>query len=161
MTSNPESSVIPPDFPRVGRPGAVGGAHPKVLVRKVDGQLVTGPTEDETQARYALCVDLEAQLRTYCDRKQRENPDLDRIALLQKIRAGVGQKGWDLSEAELDWIMKRLGLSAGAELRELVPWQVAPSWMEEFLAKATSDAPLKHGQMQTLLKGCSRVSDQN
>jgi len=160
MTSNPESSVIPPDFPRVGRPGAVGGAHPKVLVRKVDGQLVTGPTEDETQARYALCVDLEAQLRTYCDRKQRENPDLDRIALLQKIRAGVGQKGWDLSEAELDWIMKRLGLSAGAELRELVPWQVAPSWMEEFLAKATSDAPLKHGQMQTLLKGCSRVSDQ-
>ena len=47
-----------------------------------------------------------------------------------------------------------------AELRELVPWQVAPSWMEEFLAKATSDAPLKHGQMQTLLKGCSRVSDQ-
>ena len=160
MTSNPESSVIPPDFPRVGRPGAVGGAHPKVLVRKVDGQLVTGPTEDETQARYALCVDLQAQLRPYCDRKQRENPDLDRIALLQKIRAGVGQKGWDLSEAELDWIMKRLGLSAGAELRELVPWQVAPSWMEEFLAKATSDAPLKHGQMQTLLKGCSRVSDQ-
>lgn len=135
----------------------MGGAHPKVLVRKVDVQLVTGPTEGETQARYALCVDLEAQLRTYCEHKQHENPDLDRIALLQRIRAAAGQKGWDLSKAELDWIMKRLGLSAGLESRELVPWQVAPSWIEEFLAKATSDAPLRYGQLQTLLRGGSRV----
>lgn len=159
MTSTPGSSVIPLDFPRGSRPGAVAGAHPKILVRKIDGRLVTGLTEEEIQARYELCVDLEAQLRTYCERKQRENPDLDRIALLQKVRAGVRQKGWDLSEAELDWVMERLGLSTGAELRARVPWQVAPSWMEEFLAKVTSDAPPRQGQMQTLLKGGSRAKE--
>lgn len=65
-----------------------------------------------------------------------------------------------MSEAELDWIMERLGLSADAEPRTLVPWQVAPPWMEEFLAKATSDAPPKQGQMQTLLKGGSRTAGQ-
>ena len=123
-----------------------------MLMQKVDGRFVTGLTEDEIQVRYALCLDLEMQLRTYCQRKQRENPDLDRIALLQKVRAGVRQKGWDLSETELGWVMERLGLSAGIEPRTLVPWQAVPSWMEEFLAKATRDTPLRQGQMQALLK---------
>lgn len=154
MTAKSGSVVlISPDFPREGRPGAIAGAHPKMLVREVDGRLVTGPTEDEVQARYELCVDLVAQLKAYCERKQRESPDLDRIALLHKVRAGVRHEGWDLSNAELDWVMTELGLPADAKPRELVPWQVAPPWVDEFLAKAVSDAaPVKNGPIVAMLK---------
>lgn len=151
MTSTLRSACIPPNFPRGGRCGTVSGAHPKTLVRKVDGRLLTGLTEEEIRARYDLCADLLMQLEAYCERSQRERPDLDRSALLRRVRVEVGQRGWDVSEAELDWIMGELGLPIELVNRTLVPWQVAPSWLEEFLAKA-NDIPPRQGQLRAMLK---------
>lgn len=120
-------------------------------MREIDGRFMAGSTEEEVRTRHDLCADLVSQLKTYCELKHRENPDLDRLALLQKIRVEVRQKGWDLSEAELDWVMEQLGLPIDAKPRTLVPWQVAPAWLEAFLVRA-NDAPPVKGQLRTMLE---------
>lgn len=132
---------IPPDFPRDERLGAVTGAHPKVLVREVHGKFVADRTADEVQAAYDMCVDLVSELRTYCDRKEREHPRLDRLALLRKVRTALKSKRWDLSDAEIDWVMGRLGLPSDAEKFSRVPLQVAPPWIEKALAGETEPIP--------------------
>lgn len=127
-------------------------------MREIDGRFIAGSTEEEVRTRYDLCADLVSQLKTYCERKHRENPDLDRLALLQKVRVGVRQKGWDLSEAELDWVMEQLGLlPIDATPRTLVPWQVAPAWLEAFLVRANNAPPVK-GQLRTMLEAARERS---
>lgn len=99
---------VPPDFPRDGQPASVSGYQPKVAVRRVDGRYVEGLTDEELYARYDACVDLVDQLTAYCHRKLAEQPGTSLAALLPKVRRGVDNKGWDLSVAELDWIMNRV-----------------------------------------------------
>ncbi len=105
---HPESIEIPDDFPRETPIGSIGGVQPKVLVRQIDGKYASGRTEEEIFDRFDNCRDLVDQLHIYCQRKLRESPELPIDALLPKVRNAVIEKSWDVSAAELDWIMSKL-----------------------------------------------------
>ena len=98
-------ATIPPDFP-TGRPeGAVPGAQPKILVRKVGDQFISGYTPEELAERYDICEDLVRQLVPYCARKQSENPTWSKDDLVSRVRKGVQAKDWGLSGPEIEWIV--------------------------------------------------------
>lgn len=97
---------IPDDFP-LPVIGAVPGVQPKVLVRLIGGRYVGDPVPEEVQERYALCVDLVAQLISYAQRKQAEHPDWPRAEVQAKIASSLQQKSWGLSNAEIHWIAVR------------------------------------------------------
>lgn len=104
MTLDAPNKQVPPDFPR-GDPASISGYQQKLTVRKVDGQFVEGWTDEELLARFEACTDLIEQLTTYSTRKLAELPGTTPESLLPRVRRGVAQKGWDLTTAELDWIM--------------------------------------------------------
>jgi hypothetical protein len=107
MAANP----VPKDFPRSVTLGAVPGAQPKLLVRESGGRFVgEGATDLEVQGRYEVCEDLVKQLLRYTVRKHVERPEWTPTQLREKVSAAVRRKaiGWDLSEAETNWILRRL-----------------------------------------------------
>lgn len=99
---------IPEDFPRARHPASVSGFQVKVPGRLVDGKFVDGWTAAELFARFDACSDLVEQFTAYCHRKLVELPEATLENLLPRMRRGVANKGWDLTEAELDWIMARV-----------------------------------------------------
>jgi len=101
---------VPPDFPR-GEPASVSGFQAKLAGRLIDGRFVEGLTEEELYARFDACADLVDQLTAYCHRKRAELPGSSLSTLLSRVRRGVMAKGWDLSTAELDWIMARVAVN--------------------------------------------------
>ncbi|MDO3530073.1 hypothetical protein ACNRBH_06485 [Ralstonia pseudosolanacearum] len=110
--------LIPANFPRDISLGSVPGGQPKLLVRRVNGQYVSGLTDEEWRERYECCEDLAQQCAPYCMRKVAENAALTQELCLANVRKGVALKvqsgEWDLSAAEQDWVMKRA--------RQLLGW---------------------------------------
>lgn len=104
--------TVPPDFPRGDACGAVAGAQPKVLVRKVGDEYVAGLTDEELQERYETCVDLVQQLVPYARRKQFHD------ANAEKLKTGLQAKGWGLSSQEIDWVMGKVAVALG--------WRIEP-----------------------------------
>ncbi|MCV2359939.1 hypothetical protein LNV08_13255 [Paucibacter sp. TC2R-5] len=103
-----KSNFIPDDFPREQPPGSVSGVQAKILVRRVDGKYISGLTDEEIAERFDNCLDLVDQLYKYCSRKQTEQPNLSVETLLLSVRESITRKGWDVTPAELDWIMSKL-----------------------------------------------------
>jgi hypothetical protein len=110
VTSEPSNKQVPDDFPRNRQPASVSGYQQKLALRKVDGQFIEGWTEEELYTRFDNCADLVEQLTAYCHRKLVELPDTTFENLLPRVRRGVVNKGWDLTDAELDWIMSQVTL---------------------------------------------------
>lgn len=110
MTMN--SPAIPDDFPREPSRGTVGGYQQKVLLRRVEDRLISGPTDEELFMRYDACDDLVQQLVSYARRKRAENPSQSLFDMLSKVDTDVTRKvssgQWDISSAEVAWIMKRV-----------------------------------------------------
>lgn len=104
--------TVPDDFPRETVQGAIGGYRPKLLLHRVGGQLVAGPTEEDRFARYDACEDLAQQLASYARRKLAEDPSRTLRDLLAKIELDVAAKTssgqWDISAAEITWMMPRV-----------------------------------------------------
>ncbi|SEB19807.1 hypothetical protein [Variovorax sp. YR216] len=98
---------IPEDFPRDPRPGAVPGAQPKLLLRKVDDAFVSGWTDEELALRYVVCADLVTQLSRYARRKLEANPAWDRAELERRMAVGIRAKPWGFTEPEIDWMVRR------------------------------------------------------
>lgn len=105
---------IHPEFPREPTPGAVGGAQPKLLLRRNEvGKYVSpGLSDGEVSARFELCNDLVGQLLQYVLRKKLENPAWSDEFNLARTKRGVEQKvragAWQISLAEIDWVMSRV-----------------------------------------------------
>lgn len=93
---------------------ALAGAQPKLPARLVNGQYVVGFTPDELKVRFESCQGLVEQLVSYCRRKQAEHPEWSQEALLSKVakavrtKAAAGEEAWDLSEAELRWVLDKV-----------------------------------------------------
>jgi len=96
---------IPEDFPRGPGPGAVAGAQPKMLLRRVDGQFVSGWTEEELATRYDVCADFVIQLTSYARRKLDAHPQWGRAGLEARLAAGIRAKPWGFTEAEISWMV--------------------------------------------------------
>ncbi|MDV2161224.1 hypothetical protein [Burkholderia pseudomallei] len=106
------SPAIPDDFPREPAHGAVGGVQPKALLHRAADRLISGPTEEELFTRYDACEDLVQQLVSYARRKLAENQSISLFDMLSRIETDVTRKvstgQWDISSAEITWIMKRV-----------------------------------------------------
>ncbi|WP_454805413.1 hypothetical protein [Paraburkholderia fungorum] len=104
--------VIPEDFPREPARGAIGGYRPKVLLHRTGNQLISGPTDEGLFTRYDACEDLAGQLATYARRKLTKNPSQSLYDTLRKVEVELVKKvsrgEWDISSAEIAWIMKRI-----------------------------------------------------
>jgi len=106
MSQNP----LPTDFPIASSPGAISGAQPKLLVRKLGDTYQSGPTDEEVYERYLICEDLAEQLAAYASRKMTANPWSVETAV-SKVETGVLKKVdsgvWDFSAGEAAWTIKR------------------------------------------------------
>jgi len=100
--------AVPESFPRARDTACVPGAQPKLVVREVQGQYTEGFTEEELQARFAMCEDLLIQLLPYCRRKASEHPEWTSQQLLTKVAQSLRAKGWDLTEPEVNWLTGQL-----------------------------------------------------
>ena len=102
--------AVPDDFPRESTPAVVPGAQPKLLVRRVDGRYQSALTYEELWTRYDACEDLARQLAIYGSRKM-EQFGWPKSDVLEKVERSLNRKvsagEWDLSRAEIDWVMRR------------------------------------------------------
>lgn len=115
------SPAIPEDFPRELAQGSIGGYQPKVLLRRVGDRLIPGPTDEELFTRYDACEDLVQQLVSYARRKRADNQSQSLLDILSKIETDVTRKvssgQWDISSAEITWMMKRIRELLAEELQ--------------------------------------------
>ncbi|MBB4519750.1 hypothetical protein [Paraburkholderia fungorum] len=114
--------TVPDDFPREIAHGSIGGYQPKLLLRRAEDHLVSGPTEEELFTRYDACEDLARQLASYVGRKRTERGLRSLSDTLSRLETDVTQKvslgQWDISSAEIAWIMGRVGALLVAETAE-------------------------------------------
>ncbi len=101
---------VPEDFPKQPSSGAVSGAQPKLLVRRVDGRYQSALTEEQLRTRYDACEDLVRQLVEYALRKIGQfGWSIDEV--LEKVKESLSHKvsagEWDLSPEEIGWVMER------------------------------------------------------
>lgn len=101
------STDIPDDFPCGPNVGAVPGAQPKLLLRKIGDAYISGWTDQERAERYQVCSDLVAQLVPYARRKLKTNPTWDVSDFSRDLAAGIRAKPWGLTEVEIDWVVQR------------------------------------------------------
>ncbi|VBO96041.1 hypothetical protein [Burkholderia pseudomallei] len=101
---------VPDNFPRESPQGAVSGAQPKLLLRKVGDTYCAGLTDADVYDRYIVCDDLAQQLAAYASHKMRANSWSLQTAVskveagvLEKVRSGI----WDFSAAEVAWTIER------------------------------------------------------
>ena len=113
-TQDVDVRALHPDFPVEPILGAVGGAQPKLLLKRgADGSYrVSERSPEEIMHRFTVADDVADKLVTYFKRKKLENPEWPdeknyeriRLALINKANEGK----WRFTEAEQGWIMRRL-----------------------------------------------------
>jgi hypothetical protein len=113
-TKKTEASGIHPDFPIEPIPGAVGGAHPKLLLRRdANGTyVIPSRSPEEIMHRFTVADDIADQLVDYFKRKKSKYPNWTdeknyeriRLALINKAEEGK----WPFTDAEQAWIMCRV-----------------------------------------------------
>ncbi|NIF56253.1 hypothetical protein [Burkholderia sp. Ax-1724] len=119
------SPAIPEDFPREPAQGTVGGYQPKVLLRRTGDKLISGLTDEERSTRYDACEDLARQLAFYVHRKLAENQSRSLRDAIFKIESDVTGKvssgQWDITAAEITWLMKRVRELLAEKLQDDYP----------------------------------------
>lgn len=103
---------VPEDFPRGFNAATIPGTQAKFLARKIGERYVVGLTHEELYERWEYCEDLAQQLAARTRRKQAAGliPDVD--AFYAETEKRVRGQGWNISEAEVQWLMKRTRLLA-------------------------------------------------
>lgn len=105
---------FPVEFPNDIVPGIVGGAQPKLLLRRnANGTYSSSRrSPQELKFRMDVAADIVQQLGQYFERKKTENPAWTDEHNLKRIRHGLQAKAidgkWPFSQAEQRWIMARL-----------------------------------------------------
>ncbi|MBS0343671.1 MAG: hypothetical protein JSS56_24460 [Proteobacteria bacterium] len=107
------SANIPDDFPGASYESFVPGGQAKFIAELVDGKYVVGLTRRERGSRYRGCQDLVDQLVPLSQAEDKRHPDFSPDRHLRRLKNGILRKGWDLSAAETDWIVKRVGQVMG------------------------------------------------
>jgi hypothetical protein len=75
---------------------------PKLTVRLVNSKFTDRWTSAELYARFDNCADVIGQLHAYSQRKLKELPGATLENLLPRVRNGVINKGWDLTDVPPD-----------------------------------------------------------
>lgn len=95
-----DAETVPDAFPSDYFLGAVPGAQPKLLAREIDGKLIVGPTGEELQGRYDLCLRLSTQ---YWRLEEGDRPTAEDFV-------NEFLEMWDLTPSECQWMVARLHL---------------------------------------------------
>mgnify|MGYP000217461493 CR=1 FL=1 len=98
---------VPEDFPRGFTAASIPGTQPKFLARKIGDRFVVGLTEEELYERWSFCEDLARQLTARTQRKQEAGLISDFDTFYKETERRVRGQGWNLSEDEVQWLMKR------------------------------------------------------
>lgn len=96
------------DFPRSRQLSSVGGAQPKLLLRRVQDQYREGWSDSELIERFNVCRRFVEYLTPYCREKLTTLPGATIESLLFTVRARIINKRWGYTEAELDWILDQV-----------------------------------------------------
>lgn len=99
--------IVPKDFPSGFTSSTLPGTQPKFLARKIDGRFVVGLTDAELHERWVYCEDLAQQLAARTLRKQAAGLASDLGAFYQETERRVRGQGWELTNDEVIWLMKR------------------------------------------------------
>lgn len=105
---------IPDDFPRDFSAPTLPGAQAKFMARRIGGRFVVGLTNEELHQRWANCEDLAHQLAVRTQRKQVEGLVSDLDTFYRETEHRVRGQGWDLTNEEVIWLMKRTRALAGS-----------------------------------------------
>jgi hypothetical protein len=135
MSEQAHAGRVPSDFPRRGE-GSLSGVQTKLAVRLIAGKFISGETDEELVERYEACRDLAAQITEVGMRKRVQYADLPLKECLRRLYKGVVNKGWDLDNRELAWLMLQVAVGMGGGPADL-PIHVA----EVSLQPTTSTAP--------------------
>lgn len=92
------AGAVPTDFPTDYFLGAVPGVQPKLLAREIGGKLTVGPTAEELQERYGLCLRLATQYW--------RSDGTDRPAVEDFVYESLG--AWDLTPSERRWMVAKI-----------------------------------------------------
>jgi hypothetical protein len=93
-----DADAVPTDFPVDYFLGTVPGAQPKLLAREIDGKITVGPTAQELQERYDLCLRLATQYRRL--------DDVSRPTVEDFVHESLG--AWDLTPSERQWMVTKI-----------------------------------------------------
>ena len=110
--TNPQE--LHPDFPIEEILGAIGGAQPKLLLKRgANGTYgVPSRSPEEIMHRFTVADDIADQLVDYFKRKKREYPDWTDEKNYERIRLALINKAdegkWPFTDSEQEWIMARL-----------------------------------------------------
>lgn len=113
-THRVNTQELHPEFPVEEILGAVGGAQPKLLLKRGANGTYGIPkrSPEEIMHRFTIADDIANQLVTYFKRKKKEYPqwtdekNYERIRLALISKANEGK--WRFTDAEQAWIMCRL-----------------------------------------------------
>lgn len=134
MSKQTDASLVPADFPRRSE-GALSGVQPKLAARLIDGTFVVGETGGELVARFDACQDLATQLTELATRKRVQYAELPLKEYLRRLAKGVVNKGWDLDDRELGWVMRQVAVGLGGSPAD------APGQEEVLVTFASATAP--------------------
>lgn len=98
---------VPDDFPSSFTASTLPGVQLKFIARKIDDRYVVGLTKAELHERWAYCEDMAQQLSERTLRKQAEGLVSDLDAFYRETEYRVRRQGWDLSNDEVSWLMRR------------------------------------------------------
>lgn len=110
----PDMCGVPKDFPRGDTASTIPGAQPKFIARKIDGRYVVGLTKEELHERWKYCEDLAKQLAARTLRKQAAGLISDFEAFYNETEHRVRGQGWDLSNDEVIWLIRRMRVLAAS-----------------------------------------------
>jgi len=103
---------VPEGFPRGFAASTIPGTQAKFLARKVGERYIVGPTPEELYDRWDRCEDLAQQLAARTLRKQAAGLISDLDTFYKETEYRVRGQGWNLSEDEVQWLLKRARLIA-------------------------------------------------
>ncbi|WP_341922229.1 hypothetical protein [Polaromonas sp. YR568] len=98
---------VPEDFPRGFAASTIPGTQAKFLARKIGERYIVGPTQEEIYERWDYCEDLAQQLAERTLRKQAAGLISDLETFYKETEQRVRGQGWNVSEDEVQWLMKR------------------------------------------------------
>ena len=101
---------MPANFPQDRFIAAIPGGQHKYVARHSNGKYVVGPTKDELQQRYQLCVRLAAQYHRLHLLYSEQDASSSRTVSpgLPETFVHVALSGWDLSASERAWIVDKI-----------------------------------------------------
>jgi hypothetical protein len=120
---NSDCKRLPDDFPRGGMASTLPGAQPKLNAQKVNGKFVVGYSQEELRLRYTLCQEYVDVLPAHCMQMRQQKIGMTEEVVLERTGRALAHRHWQLSGAEVDWVIGKVAEILGWDWRPSVLWR--------------------------------------